>query len=117
MRARSRTFGPRFGELRKRSGLSHRQLAARLGCSHSLLSSSECGDTGPINQPTIIKAAHVFATDPAELIELASLDRGYVEIDAYKLSTKARRILCRVAANPVIADAVLRIDHHRMKDE
>jgi len=64
-------FGPRLRELRKKAGMSQRELAPLVGINFTYLSKIEGGDMPPPSEKVIEKLALVLHADRDELINLA----------------------------------------------
>lgn len=64
-------FGARLRELRKRTGMSQRVVAEKVGINFTYLSKIESGVMSPPSEKLIIKLAKVLNADKDELITLA----------------------------------------------
>lgn len=90
-------FGPRLRKVRRLAGVSIREMALRLGRAPSGLVALELGRVAPF--PALedqLQAVRVVGADPVELVELAALDRGHVQI-ATPAEWAERRALARLA--------------------
>jgi transcriptional regulator with XRE-family HTH domain len=67
----SLTFGRRIQELRRKSGLTQRQVADKLGIDFTYLSKLENSRGDPPGEATIRGLARLFKADPDELLALA----------------------------------------------
>jgi PAS domain S-box-containing protein len=65
------TFGQRLRELRKRKGITQRELADRVGIGFTYVSKLETGASPPPGEKTILALADILNGDPDELFGLA----------------------------------------------
>lgn len=65
------TFGQRLRELRKRKGITQRELADRVGIGFTYVSKLETGASPPPREKTILALADILDGDPDELFGLA----------------------------------------------
>ncbi len=86
----------RFGELlrrrREEAKVSMGKLARHLTVSVPYLSDVERGRRTPLTPERITKAAEVLGANPNELLAAAAESRGAFELDATKVSDRARRV-------------------------
>lgn len=78
----------RFGDLlrkaRRKADKTLGDLAGLLGVSVVFLSDVERGNRKPLSNERIVKIAAFLRTDPAEMMEAADRDRGFIEYDIRK---------------------------------
>ncbi len=82
-------FGPKVRELRKKTGMSQKEVAEKVKINFTYLSKIENGTTPPPSQDTIRRLAKILNTDEYELITLA----GKVPSDLEKLIVRDKQIL------------------------
>ena len=87
-------FGARLRELRKRSGMSQRELAQKVKIDFTYLSKIESGRLSPPSEKVITKLAEVLGANKDELIVLA----GKVPSDLAKILTN-KEILVFLRSN------------------
>lgn len=77
-------FGDVLRRLRRRKNRTLGDVSHLLGVSVVYLSDVERGNRNPLNRERILKVADFLEADPAELLEAADRERGFIEYDIRK---------------------------------
>jgi transcriptional regulator with XRE-family HTH domain len=87
---------PEFGDLlrrtRKKADKSMLDLATHLGVSVVFISDVERGNRAPLTPDKILKVTELLDVDPEPLLQAAAESRGSFELDATRVSGKARQV-------------------------
>ncbi|UJX40880.1 helix-turn-helix domain-containing protein [Desulfovibrio sp. JY] len=75
------TFGERLRLLREQADKKMRDVAEALGCSVVYISDIERGRRNPPSADKIKKIAQVISTPATELLDLATKEKGRIELD------------------------------------
>ena len=85
-------FGDLLRATRKRSGKSMRDLALHLGVSIVFISDVERGNRAPLKAERIMSATEFLGADPEPFLLAAAKSKGSFELDATRVSGKARQV-------------------------
>jgi HTH-type transcriptional regulator, competence development regulator len=105
----SEAFGEHLRGLRKRAGLSQRELAQQAGIDFTYLSKIENGRVDPPGEGTMRALASALSADPEDLLARArKMPRDLKRLVAQGSPEKAL-LLRRIAQTPMTADRVRRM--------
>lgn len=92
-----KTFGTRLKTLRRRKGISQRELSANVGIDFTYISKIENDQAPPPSEEAIIKIAHILDEDPDILL-----------IAANKIPERFKHLIC---TNKYIFELLKNADH------
>lgn len=85
-------FGDLLRKIRRKSGKTMLDLAEHLGVSVVFISDVERGNRAPLTRERIVKAAEYLGVDPGPFLVAAAKSKGSFELDATRVSVKAREV-------------------------